>query len=66
MALETSPPILGLGAHPRRATGRKTAVNRKAPVAARTLSLNVHRMGLLVLNTGFWTLIILVGRALYA
>ncbi len=41
-------------------------MNRKAPVAARTLSLNVHRMGLLVLNTGFWTLIILVGRALYA
>ncbi|MGR4866350.1 hypothetical protein [Caulobacter sp. LARHSG274] len=44
-------------------------MNRSAaavPATARTLSLNVHRVAVLALNTGFWTLIILVGRALYA
>ncbi|WP_255356986.1 hypothetical protein [Caulobacter sp. Root655] len=35
-------------------------------IAAKVPTLNVHRAGMLVLNTGFWTLIILVGRALYA
>ena len=36
------------------------AVTAKAP------TLNVHRLGVLGLNVGLWTLIILVGRALYA
>ncbi|CAN5465217.1 hypothetical protein BH10PSE4_BH10PSE4_47390 [soil metagenome] len=34
--------------------------------AARVPALNVQRIGLLALNTGFWTLVILIGRALYA
>jgi hypothetical protein len=41
-------------------------VNRRPAATARTLSLNVHRIGMLVLNAGFWTLVILVGRTLYA
>lgn len=41
-------------------------MSRKAAVTARTMSLNVHRLGMLALNAGFWTLIILVGRTLYA
>jgi len=36
------------------------AITAKAP------ALNVHRLGMLGLNVGLWTLIILVGRALYA
>ncbi len=36
------------------------AITAKAP------ALNVHRLSVLGLNVGLWTLIILVGRALYA
>jgi hypothetical protein len=49
-----------------RAAGRKTAVNRARAITAKAPTLNVHRLGLLVLNTGFWTLVVLVGRALHA
>jgi len=41
-------------------------VNRPRALAAKVPTLNVHRIGLLVLNGGFWTLVILAGRALYA
>ncbi|WP_426031763.1 hypothetical protein [Caulobacter sp. DWP3-1-3b2] len=41
-------------------------MNRVVALAAKAPSLNVQRAGMLVLNTGFWTFVILVGRALYA
>lgn len=43
------------------ATAPATAI-----AVAKALPLNVHRLGALGLNLGLWTLIILVGRALYA
>ena len=36
------------------------AITAKAP------ALNVHRLGMLGLNVGLWTLVILAGRALHA
>jgi hypothetical protein len=36
------------------------AITAKAP------ALNVHRLSVLGVNVGLWTLIILIGRALYA
>ena len=41
-------------------------MNRARAIAAKVPTLNVHRASLLVLNIGFWTLIVLAGRALYA
>lgn len=35
-------------------------------IAAEAPALNVHRLSVLGVNVGLWTLIILVGRALYA
>jgi hypothetical protein len=57
--------MFGQGADPTR-HWKETAVNRAVAIAAKVPTLNVHRAGMLVLNTGFWTLIILAGRALYA
>jgi hypothetical protein len=47
----------------------ETEVNRSAvapavAVAAKSPAVNVHRLGMLGLNLGLWTLIILVVRAL--
>ena len=43
-------------------------MNRATAIAitAKASPLNVNRLGMLGLNVGLWTLIILVGRALYA
>jgi hypothetical protein len=35
-------------------------------IAAKAPSLHLHRVAMLGLNLGLWTLIILAGRALYA
>jgi hypothetical protein len=35
-------------------------------ITAKASPLNVHRLSVLGLNLGLWTLIILAGRALYA
>lgn len=43
-----------------RATAIAIAITTEAP------ALNVYRLGVLGLNVGLWTLIILAGRALYA
>ena len=48
---------------------RKADVNRAAAIAIpqhRAQALNVHRLALLGLNVGLWTLIVVAGRALYA
>jgi hypothetical protein len=41
-------------------------VNRAIANASSAQALNVHRMVLLGLNVGLWTLIAMIGRALYA
>jgi hypothetical protein len=41
-------------------------VRHAIAITARAPALNVHRLGMLGLNVGLWTLIILIGRALYA
>ena len=41
-------------------------MNRAYAITDKAPALNVHRLGMLGLNVGLWTLIILVGRALYA
>ncbi len=41
-------------------------MNRAFAIAVKAPTLNVPRIAMLVLNIGFWTLIIQVGRALYA
>jgi hypothetical protein len=43
-------------------------VNRPNAIAAtaEAHALNVHRLSVLGLNLGLWTLIILIGRTLYA
>ena len=46
--------------------GKETIVTHAVSIVARAPSLNGHRVAMLALNTGLWTLVILVGRALYA
>jgi hypothetical protein len=41
-------------------------VNHAIAITAKASTLNVHCLGLLGLNVGLWTLIVVVGRALYA
>jgi hypothetical protein len=42
----------------------RPAVATAVALAAKTPAVNVHRLGMLGLNLGLWTLIVLVVRAL--
>jgi hypothetical protein len=44
----------------------ETDVNRAYAIADKAPALNVHRLGMLGLNVGLWTLIIVIGRVLCA
>jgi hypothetical protein len=41
-------------------------VNRAFAITDKAPALNVHRLGMLGLNVGLWTLIIVIGRILCA
>jgi hypothetical protein len=41
-------------------------VNQAIAITAKAATLNVHRLIVLGLNVGLWTLIVVIGRALYA
>ena len=62
-------PILGQGADPVRRR-METEVNRPVATAiaitAKHLAVNRYRLGMLGLNLGLWTLVVVIARALYA
>jgi|GEM_PF-1572495 len=67
MGAEAAHPYLSVKALIHRAAGLETEVTRSAATAiavARPSAVNVHRLGMLGLNLGLWTLIVLVVRAL--
>lgn len=66
MGLEAAHPYLFIKALINRAERMETEVNRPAAAiaVAKPSAVNVHRLGMLGLNLGLWTLIVLVVRAL--